>query len=87
MDFVPLEGDLAWTLNEIEMTGWGKNRFTVVNTQNTEFILALVCISYCIIFHMNICKPIFVPPYTDSKGMMYSDLSFKRNTKKKGRKE
>ena len=30
--------------------------------QNTEFILILLFIKYCIIFHMNNCKPTFAPP-------------------------
>ena len=40
--------------------GWGKNRFTVVSTW--KFILVLLFINYCIIFHRN-CEPIFAPPY------------------------
>ena len=43
----------------------GKSRFTVVSTWNTEFILVLLFINYCIIFHMNDCKPTFAPPYTN----------------------
>ena len=42
-------------------TTWGKSRFTVLSTQNTEFILVLF-INYRIIFHMNNCKPTFAPP-------------------------
>ena len=43
-----------------EYTGWGKSRFTVVSTWNTEFIPASF-FNYCI-FHMNKCKPTFAPP-------------------------
>ena len=43
-------------------TGLGKYRFTVLSTQNTEFILVLLCINYCIIFRMNICKATFASP-------------------------
>ena len=42
-------------------TGWGKSRFTVVSTKNTEFILVLLFINYYIIFHISNCKP-FAPP-------------------------
>ena len=31
-----------------------------MSTQNTEFILVLLFIYYCIIFHMNNCKSTFV---------------------------
>ena len=40
-------------------TQWGKRRFTVVNVRNTQFILVLLFNNYCIIFHMNNCKPTF----------------------------
>ena len=42
-------------------TRWGKGRFRVVSTQNTEFILVLF-INY-IIFYINNCKPVFAPAY------------------------
>ena len=42
--------------------GWGQSRFTVVNLQNTGFILVLSFINYRIIFHMN--KSTFAPPCT-----------------------
>ena len=42
-------------------TGFGKSWFTVVNMGNTEFILVLLFISCCIIFHVNNCKPTFAP--------------------------
>ena len=38
-------------------TGWGKRRFTVGSTQNTEFVMLLF-----IIFHTNDCKPTFTLP-------------------------
>ena len=44
-------------------TGWSKSRFTVVTTWNTEFILPLVFINYCLIFHANYCKPTFALPW------------------------
>ena len=34
----------------------------VVSTWNTEFIPVLLFINYCIIFHMNNCKPAFAQP-------------------------
>ena len=34
------------------------NRFTVASMWNTEFILVSLFINYCIIFHMNNCKPV-----------------------------
>ena len=40
-------------------TGWGKSNFIVVC--ETEFILVLLFIIYCIVFHMN-DKPTFAPP-------------------------
>lgn len=43
-------------------TLWCKHRFAVVNTQNVEFILALLCIDLCPIFRTNNCKLSFVPP-------------------------
>ena len=39
---------------------YGKSRFAVVC--ETQFILILLFINYCIIFHRNNCKPTFVPP-------------------------
>ena len=39
----------------------GKGSFTVVSTE-IQFILVLVFIHYCIIFHTNNCKPTFAPP-------------------------
>ena len=36
--------------------GWSKSRVTVGSTKNTEFILILLCVSYCVficIFHMS----------------------------------
>ena len=36
-----------------------KTRFTVLSMQNTEFSLISLLINYCIIFHMNNCKPTF----------------------------
>ena len=41
--------------------GWGKSRFTVMSTCTQSLYLI---ISYCIIFHMNNCKPTFAPPCT-----------------------
>ena len=32
-------------------TGWAKSRFMIVSRQNTEFILVLLFINYCLIFH------------------------------------
>lgn len=49
------------TAREAGNTGWGRSRFTVVSTQNTEFILVLL-INYCTILYTNNCKPSFVPP-------------------------
>lgn len=43
-------------------TGLGKSRFTVVRRQNTEFVLILKFINYCIMFHADNCKPILAPP-------------------------
>ena len=50
-----------------------KSRFTVVSTQDTEFILVLLFINYCITFLMNKCRPTFATyciihqkPVTDS---------------------
>ena len=40
----------------------GQSWFTVMSTRNTEFILTLVFINYCIIFHTNNCEAAFVPP-------------------------
>ena len=34
-------------------TGWGKSRFTDVSTGNTEFILVLSFMNYCILVHTN----------------------------------
>ena len=42
--------------------GWGKSRFIVVSMQNEEFVLLLLFINYCIIFHRNNCKPTFAHP-------------------------
>ena len=42
-------------------TSWGKSRFTVVS--ETQFILVLLYIYYCIIFYKINCKPTFAPPY------------------------
>ena len=53
-------------INCDQYTGWDKNRFIVVCIQNTEFILALF-INYCIIFHMNNCKPTSPTQYHFSK--------------------
>ena len=41
--------------------GWGKSRFIVVSTQNSEFILVLF-INYCVISHANSCEPTFANP-------------------------
>ena len=43
-------------------TRWGKRRFIVVSMQTTEFILVLLFINYCIIFHTKNCKPPLAPP-------------------------
>ena len=43
----------------------------VVSTQDTEFILVLLLISYCIIFHANNCKPIFASPCTNIPSIAY----------------
>ena len=43
-------------------TRCGKTRFTVVSEQNTEYILVLLFINYCVIFHVNNCKPISALP-------------------------
>ena len=37
----------------------GKNRFTLLHTQNIVFILVLLFIKDCIIFHKNSCKSAF----------------------------
>ena len=37
-----------------------------MSTQNTEFILVLLFINYCIIFHANNSKPTFSPPCSSS---------------------
>ena len=39
---------------------WGRSRFTAVICE-TQFILVLLLINYCILFHMNNCKPTFAP--------------------------
>ena len=39
----------------------GKRKFTIVSVQK-QFILLLIVINYCIIFHRNNCKPPFAPP-------------------------
>ena len=43
-------------------TEWGKSRFTVLSTKNTEFIIVLLFINYCVIFHMNNCKLLWPNP-------------------------
>ena len=52
-------------------TKCGKTRFTVVSEQNTEYILVLLFINYCVIFHISNCKPASAPPYiyTDKCGI------------------
>ena len=50
--------------NVASNTGWGESRFPVVSTRSMECILVLLCISYCIIFHRNNCKPTLAPPHT-----------------------
>ena len=42
-------------------TGWGKVGLQL-EVYETEFILVLLHINYCIIFHTNNCKPTFAPP-------------------------
>ena len=49
-------------MKEYLNTGWGKSRFTVVSTQNMQFILVLLFINYFIIFHTNNYKPTFASP-------------------------
>ena len=43
-----------------------------------EFILVLLFSNYCTIFHMNNCKPTFVPPY--SMGIQALSVIFVANT-------
>ena len=50
----------SFAFSRTPYTGWGKSRFIVVSTQNTKFIFVLF-IHYCIIFHVNNCKPPFAP--------------------------
>ena len=35
-----------------------------MGVQSTEFTLVLSFINYCVIFHVNNCKPAFAPPCT-----------------------
>lgn len=42
--------------------GWGKGGLTIVSIQNTEFILVLLFINVCIIFHVSNFKPALVSP-------------------------
>ena len=46
----------------VQNTEQGKSGFTAVSTRNTEFILVLLFINYCIIFHMNNRKSTYAPP-------------------------
>ena len=55
-DFLPLFFTLKYKV--------GQSRFTIMSIWNTEFILALSFISYCIISQTNNCKPTFVPSCT-----------------------
>ena len=43
-----------------ENTGWGKSRLSCEYMK--QFILVLLFINYCVIFHMNNCKPTFALP-------------------------
>ena len=54
--------------------GWSKFRLTVVSTQNTECILLLLFVNYCIIFHMNNCKSTFA----HSGGLSANDKIYSR---------
>ena len=40
---------------------WNKNKFTVVRMRNSVYYLLFI--NYCIIFHMNNCKPTFASPW------------------------
>lgn len=61
-----LNATLLKSRNSSRDTGWGKGMFTVMSAQITEFILALLFISY---FHTNSCKPTFAPPR-----MLFNDM-------------
>ena len=54
----------------------GQKWFTVVSTQNTEFILVLLFLYHGIIFHMNNYKPTFASPciYTHTHMCSYIQL-------------
>lgn len=54
-------------VKEKSYTGCGKSRFTIVSKQNAEFILVLICIYYCTIFHPNNCKPTSARPCESSE--------------------
>lgn len=46
------------------MYRWHKNRFSILSTWNTVFILVLLLINHYIIFHTINCKTMFATPFT-----------------------
>ena len=59
--------------------GCGRSRFTIVSMQTTGFILVLLLIHYCIIFHTNNCKPTWATPSIFRSVLHLDRSSFSRS--------